>query len=159
MLDAKLESENIVLETAQKLGITGIIVRPGTYTYLNLLKYTQYILPYTILFYTKLYHMYTIGRLIGAPFTNFDLAKLFNVTQKEEKRGLAIDTRDILNGDVDRSDVADVISRLLSVELPQKLIKFSVINTPGSGVSEYQWGELLSLFTVPAADLATSRAS
>ena len=76
-----------------------------------------------------------------------------------EKRGLAIDTRDILNGDVDRSDVADVISKLLSVELPQKSIKFSVINTPGSGVSEYQWGKLLSLFTVPAADLITSRSS
>ena len=53
ILDAKLESENLLLERCKALKTVGIVVRPG--------------------------------RLVGAPFTNFDLAKLFNITQGSNK--------------------------------------------------------------------------
>ena len=157
ILDAKLESENLLLQRCEALNTIGVVVRPG--------------------------------RLVGAPFTNFDLAKLLNITQGENK-GIVLDTRDILSGDVDRRDVADAIVRLLqsigstsmasvttessspvkkfvtflpiSSSLPStqhRKIRFSIINKPGNAPSETEWGKLLSLFTVPAADMLTTRIS
>lgn len=159
ILDAKLESENLLLQRCDALNSIGIVVRPG--------------------------------RLVGAPFTNFDLAKLLNLTQGENK-GVVIDTRDVLSGDVERQDVADAIVRLLqsigstsavstastSVStsthkltsfLPFSLsssstptpknIRFSIINKPGNAPTETEWGKLLSLFTVPVADMLTTRTS
>jgi nucleoside-diphosphate-sugar epimerase len=98
------------------------------------------------------------GRLVGAPFTNFDLAKLFNVDQGENK-GIVIDTRDVLAGDVERADVANAISRLMTSKLGSKKVKFAMINKPGPSPSETEWGKLLSLFTVPADDLLCTRSS
>lgn len=153
ILDAKLESENLLLQRCEALGSIGIVVRPG--------------------------------RLVGAPFTNFDLAKLLNVTQGENK-GIVIDTRDVLSGDVERQDVAEVIVRLLqsikstsmtstattsspTKKLPsfvpfvapaqQRNIRFSIINKPGDVPTDSEWGKLLSLFTVPTADMLTTRSS
>ena len=52
------------------------------------------------------------GRLVGAPFTNFDLAKLLKLDQKENK-GIILDRRDVLAGDCERADVATAISKIL----------------------------------------------
>lgn len=56
------------------------------------------------------------GRLVGKPFTNFDLAKLLNKDQGDSK-GIVLDTRDVLNGDCERTDVAIAITKLLGAKL------------------------------------------
>jgi nucleoside-diphosphate-sugar epimerase len=99
------------------------------------------------------------GRLVGAPFTNFDLAKLFNIDQGSNK-GIILDTRDVLDGDVERADVAESIMRLLCASLPNKdPIMYSIINKPGDTPTDMQWGTLLSLFTVSQEDMLTSRST
>ena len=89
-----------------------------------------------------------------------DLAKLFQVDQGANQ-GIVLDTRENLVGDVERKDVAECIIRLIvdSDKLENKEITFSMINRPGPKPSEYQWGRLLSLFTVPKDQLETSRES
>lgn len=98
------------------------------------------------------------GRLVGAPFTNSDLAKLFQVDQGKNQ-GIVLDTRDVLAGDVERRDVAECIVRLLQEERLQSPARFSIINKPGNPPSDLAWGKLLSLFTVPTSDLRTTRES
>lgn len=100
------------------------------------------------------------GRLVGAPFTNFDLAKLFNIEQGKNQ-GVVVDTRDVLNGDCERFDVAESIVRLLKEPLPEEKepIIYSIINKEGPPPTEVQWARLLSLFSVPKADLLTTRSS
>lgn len=96
------------------------------------------------------------GRLLGAPFTNTDLAKLFQKDQGE-KKGIVLDTRDVINGEVERKDVAESITRILSSDLPSGNIVYSIVNKDGPAPSEFQWGKILSLFTVPKEELLTTR--
>lgn len=102
------------------------------------------------------------GRLVGAPFTNFDLAKLFQIKQGDNK-GIILDTRDILNGDIERYDVADSITRLLikSSEnaLESQKICYSIVNKKGRSPNNLQWEKLLSLFTVLPDQMLTTRES
>lgn len=100
------------------------------------------------------------GRLVGEPFTNFDLAKLFNIDQGKNQ-GIVIDTRDVLNGDVERYDVAGSVVRLLKEPLSanKEPIVYSIINKEGPPPSEMQWTRMLSLFSVPKVDLLTTRSS
>jgi hypothetical protein len=53
---------------------------------------------------------------VGAPFTNFDLAKLLNKDQGTDL-GIVLDTRDVLAGDVERADVADSVVRMLGAAI------------------------------------------
>jgi nucleoside-diphosphate-sugar epimerase len=87
------------------------------------------------------------GRLVGAPFTNFDLAKLLNIDQGS-KKGIAISNEDVLNGDVERRDVALSISKLIICDLPNQNNIYSVVNVEGESPSESEWNSLLSLFKV-----------
>ena len=98
------------------------------------------------------------GRLVGAPFTNFDLAKLLKLDQKENK-GIILDTRDVLAGDCERADVATAISKILISTLTSKKNVFSIINKPGNSPSDMDWGRMLSLFTVSQDDLLVTRSS
>jgi uncharacterized protein YbjT (DUF2867 family) len=93
------------------------------------------------------------GRLVGAPFTNFDLAKALNLDQGANK-GIVIDTRDVLAGDMERSDVATAIAKLLTTKLTTKKVLFSIINKPGDAPTDMEWGRLFSLFTVANDDAA-----
>jgi hypothetical protein len=88
------------------------------------------------------------GRLVGAPFTNFDLAKLLQKTQ-ESNMGIILDVRDNLAGDVERKDVASLVLRMIESNLSRKSHILSVINKAGASPSEVEWAQLLSLFTVP----------
>lgn len=126
ILDAKIDSENILIERLERLNAKCIVIRPG--------------------------------RLVGEPFTNFDLAKLLKLDQGD-KKGIAIDTRDVLSGDIERADVAETLSRLLRSQISERVARFSIINTPGPAPSESQWGKLLSLFTVSQSDMLTTRKS
>ena len=100
------------------------------------------------------------GRLVGAPFTNFDLAKLLNKNQGDSK-GIIIDTEDVLNGDVERYDVATVITKILGAKLATDIfpIVFSIINKEGSAPDDFEWGKILSLFTVNKIDVTTRYSS
>lgn len=91
------------------------------------------------------------GRLVGAPFTNFDLAKLFGIDQGKNQ-GICIDKREILAGDVERADVAESIVRILNAKYCVKQGVFSIINTPGSQPSDKQWSALLDMFISDDAD-------
>ncbi|KAJ1431859.1 hypothetical protein B484DRAFT_448134 [Ochromonadaceae sp. CCMP2298] len=97
------------------------------------------------------------GRLVGAPFTNFDLAKLLNKDQGSDL-GIILDTRDVLAGDVERADVAQSVVRMLGANLVGP-VNYSIINKPGEAPGEADWGRLLSLFTVSQEDLLTTRSS
>ena len=125
VLDAKLESEQVLLQRGKEMGAPStIVVRPG--------------------------------RLVGAPFTNTDLAKLLKMDQGTSQ-GLILDTREVLAGDVERKDVANIIVRLINEDgLPRELV-FSIINKSGPAPSEYEWGKLLSIFTTPGDQFLTTR--
>lgn len=84
------------------------------------------------------------GRLVGEPFTNFDLAKLFKIDQGSN-RGIIVSKEDTIAGDVERNDVADAIVR--SILLPSKKlenIKYSIVNKPGNVPSESDWANLFA---------------
>ena len=98
------------------------------------------------------------GRLVGAPFTNFDLAKLLKLDQKDNK-GIILDRRDVLAGDCERADVATAISKVLISKLATRKNIFSIINKPGGAPSDMDWGRMLSLFTVSQEDLSDTRSS
>lgn len=95
------------------------------------------------------------GRLIGEPFTNFDLAKLLKIDQGA-KKGLIVDTSDVLDGDVQRLDVAESIARLANGPLPNRETIYSIVNKEGPAPTEAEWARLLSLFTV-RRDMLTNR--
>jgi len=88
------------------------------------------------------------GRLVGAPFTNFDLAKLLNKDQGSDKAVLVAKS-DILSGDVERADVAEAIVRIIQDKqgkiVPSKVkgLTFSIINGPGSAPTDGEWSSLL----------------
>lgn len=99
------------------------------------------------------------GRLIGAPFTNFDLAKLLQIDQGTSQ-GIVVDVREILAGDIERKDVAQAIARLLAdTKCLRNEVLFSIINKAGSPPGEYEWGKLLSLFTSSQEDMLQRRES
>eukprot|EP00981_Chlorochromonas_danica_P010131 scaffold3045_cov179-Ochromonas_danica.AAC.14 len=107
------------------------------------------------------------GRLVGPPFTNNDLTRLLAKQQDPEMRGLVLDRRDVLAGDVDRSDVAESIVRLLLAEdVAEREVVYSIVNGPGAGLSagtaaaaDVCWTKLLTLFTVSQEDMLTTRRS
>jgi len=83
------------------------------------------------------------GRLVGAPFTNSDLAKLLQLTQGSNK-GFSVSTQDILAGDVERNDVATAICRLLASTTPAPWPPLSIVNKPGRAPTLDELDVLLS---------------
>ena len=83
------------------------------------------------------------GRLIGEPFTNFDLAKLFQLN-KGEKQGIQVSKADVLNGDVERIDVATAVNTIFSnPAIKNKKRIFSIINIDGKSPTNSEWQSLL----------------
>ena len=87
------------------------------------------------------------GRLVGEPFTNFDLAKLFKIDQGENK-GIIVDKDDVVDGDVQRLDAAESIVRIASSPTlsPKKgvaTVVYSIVNKKGSAPSEDEWTSLI----------------
>jgi hypothetical protein len=82
------------------------------------------------------------GRLVGAPFTNFDLAKLLQLDQKENK-AVVFNKEDVLAGDTERADVAEIVRRLIPAKLSNKQTVFSFVNAQGNAPSEKEWSSLL----------------
>ena len=74
-------------------------------------------------------------------------------------QGIILDTRENLAGDVERRDVAECIGRLIDdcENVKDEGVTFSMINKPGPKPSEYDWGRLLSLCTVPSTQIETTR--
>ena len=86
------------------------------------------------------------GRLVGAPFTNSDLAKLLQLDQGSNK-GIAVAPTDTLAGDVERTDVATAVVRLLGLgpDFPGPGgAVLSVVNKPGRAPTPREWDVLLS---------------
>lgn len=115
ILDAKRDSEDLLIEKCKEIGSSAIIVRPG--------------------------------RLVGAPFTNFDLAKLLGKEQDSGNRGIVIYKNDVLAGDIEREDVATAIVKLLlDLKNPKfsnaSSIKLSIVNKKGPKLSDADWDTL-----------------
>ena len=84
------------------------------------------------------------GRLVGAPFTNNDLAALFK-TDQGKKRGLEVSRRDDVAGDTERRDVATVVLKVLEMKSSSGTYSvFSVVNKKGDALTESALRELLS---------------
>lgn len=81
------------------------------------------------------------GRLVGEPFTNFDLAKLLKLT-KGDKKNVAISNEDVLAGDCERADVAELIALIITNFNQLKFTnnRFSLINIDGG---QPDWGSIL----------------
>jgi nucleoside-diphosphate-sugar epimerase len=90
------------------------------------------------------------GRLVGAPFTNSDLAKLLQLDQGSNK-GITVSANDDVAGDMERGDVATAVVRLLDLELPKSAMGstvVSIVNKPGRAPTMSEWDALL---TAPSA--------
>ena len=94
------------------------------------------------------------GRLIGEPFTNFDLAKLLKIEQKKDKLGILIEksAKDVLVGDVARKDVAESIFHVIRADSKTLLNSFgpsviySIVNSKGKAPqTDKDW--IQTLFT------------
>eukprot|EP01035_Chromulina_nebulosa_P019678 gene19678-25596_t len=84
------------------------------------------------------------GRLVGEPFTNFDLAKLLNINQGSNK-GIILSKRDELNGDVERLDIATATYKILTIKpQPKKQIVFSIINKKGPSPTADEWSNIIT---------------
>ena len=84
------------------------------------------------------------GRLVGEPFTNFDLAKLLKIDQGDNK-GIVISREDVLDGDVQRLDVAESVVRIASNTLSSSSeVVYSIVNKKGPAPSEAEWSNLFS---------------
>jgi nucleoside-diphosphate-sugar epimerase len=83
------------------------------------------------------------GRLVGAPFTNFDLAKLLGKTNEgTASRGVVLSKNDDLAGDCERGDVALAVTKILKSErLRKPQTVFSIINEVGATPNDDEWDE------------------
>jgi len=91
------------------------------------------------------------GRLVGAPFTNFDLARLLKIDQGSNC-GVVVDSRDVLNGDVERADVATAIATLLTAQAVKQGAVFSITNKPGPAPTSDGWKRVLAGFAGASED-------
>jgi nucleoside-diphosphate-sugar epimerase len=82
------------------------------------------------------------GRLVGAPFTNTDLAALLRLDQGS-KKGVLVSREDDIAGDTERNDVATVVLQALETPSRAKHAVFSVVNEDGSAPAEAALGNLL----------------
>jgi len=83
------------------------------------------------------------GRLVGAPFTNFDLARLLQLDQGANK-GVTVSSQDDVAGDMERRDVARAVLSLMEAPTVKAPKVFSIVNAPGEGPSDEQLAALLS---------------
>jgi len=80
------------------------------------------------------------GRLVGAPFTNLDVAKLLQA--QAAARGVDLSSNDDIAGDVDREDVARLV--VAALRGPGNLGAVTIVNAPGGELKEEEWAARLS---------------
>jgi nucleoside-diphosphate-sugar epimerase len=83
------------------------------------------------------------GRLVGAPFTNFDLARLLQLDQGATK-GVTVSAQDTVAGDMERRDVARAVISLMEAPVVKSPKIFSIVNAPGQAPTDEQLAALLS---------------
>ena len=83
------------------------------------------------------------GRLVGAPFTNFDLARLLQLDQGANK-GVTVSAQDTVAGDMERRDVARAVISLMEAPVVKSPKIFSIVNAPGQAPTDEQLAALLS---------------
>ncbi len=93
------------------------------------------------------------GRLVGAPFTNTDLAALLKIDQGN-KRGIVMSREDDVAGDTERKDVATVVLQALKAPYNVQHAVFSLVNENGSAPTEVGLSELLSDVMIEASQEA-----
>lgn len=87
------------------------------------------------------------GRLVGAPFTNSDLAALFKTDQGSKKK-IVLSPDDNVAGDTERKDVATAVCEALTTDMTSSSVTFSMVNAEGEAQStEGLSSELAQLFT------------
>ncbi|KAL3925850.1 MAG: hypothetical protein SGILL_000132 [Bacillariaceae sp.] len=77
------------------------------------------------------------GRLVGGPFTNYDVAKLLQV-QGGAENGVALDEGDSLLGDCKRDACAEALVQALTNESSNSKT-FSIITTEEKALTDEQW--------------------
>jgi len=77
------------------------------------------------------------GRLVGAPFSNPDVANAFKISQST-KRAIVLEEGDSLAGDMSRTDTAEIIVRALENAVFTNKV-FSAINVEGPEPAENFW--------------------
>jgi nucleoside-diphosphate-sugar epimerase len=83
------------------------------------------------------------GRLVGAPFTNFDLARLLQLDQGANK-GVTVSAQDTVAGDMERRDVARAVVSLMEAPVVKSPKIFSIVNSPGQAPTDEQLAALLT---------------
>ena len=86
------------------------------------------------------------GRLVGEPFTNFDLAKLLGISQGQAMRNIQLDKADVIAGDLERMDCASAAIKFMRSKLANPHTVVSVVNQEGPVASDDTWNELLADF-------------
>jgi len=82
------------------------------------------------------------GRLIGGPWTNYDLAGLFKIENEGEGNGVVIEEGDELVGDASRDRVAQVCFAALSSPVCSN-VEFAVVDDDdddAEGLSKDEFG-------------------
>lgn len=79
------------------------------------------------------------GRLVGGPYTNLDLAKLFQIEGGAEN-GVTVDKGDTLLGDCKRDACAEAVVQCLENESCLN-VEFSMISNEEMALTTEQWGE------------------
>ncbi|EED87894.1 predicted protein [Thalassiosira pseudonana CCMP1335] len=79
------------------------------------------------------------GRLVGGPYTNLDLAKLFQIEGGAEN-GVTVDKGDTLLGDCKRDACAEAVVQCLENESCLD-VEFSMISNEEMALTTEQWGE------------------
>lgn len=83
------------------------------------------------------------GRLVGAPFTNSDLAALFKTDQGSKKK-IVVSRADDVAGDTERRDVATAVCQALTTDMEGTSVTFSMVNSEGAALSEEGFASELS---------------
>jgi len=79
------------------------------------------------------------GRLVGGPYTNLDLAKLFKV-DGGASNGVTLESGDVLLGDCKRDVTAEAVLQCLeNVECTD--VEFSMVSNEEPPLTESEWGE------------------
>lgn len=78
------------------------------------------------------------GRLVGAPFTNLDVANLLQVQGGDEDTGVDIAAGDTLLGDCKREACADCIVQALESDAAKNVI-FSIVSVDGPAKTSETW--------------------
>ena len=79
------------------------------------------------------------GRLVGGPYTNLDLATLFQVEGGGASNGVTLQTGDALLGDCKRDVTAEAVLQCLENGMCED-VEFSMVSNEERALTEGEWG-------------------